>query len=144
MAGDDHSGPSVFFEVLDFVLGVFPLVLWLIVFGLTTLGAFAWAVEAGLVFSGIWAFMYWVARGLLRSVMNLRSRDCLRSKRRSLVVRLSLFVVLGVLTNLVVMLTGLNSITLWLVVWICGPVYVATRHLLLIFLDVQKEKLHGG
>ena len=142
---DEDKAPNVLFEVLDVFLGLCTLFLWLIVLAFSS---FAFLVVElpliSLLTVGFWLLVYWIMCGLWHTVMNRRRRDLLRIKRRSIVTRLCILVIAGVLVNVVGALTGLAELSILFMVGVLGPVYVATRHLLLIYLDVQRERVHGG
>ena len=142
---DEDETPMTFFEVVDLLFGVFPLFLWLIGFGFFTFIMLVMEfVGISFLCLGVWLFSYWVACGLWHTVMNRRRKGLLREKRRSIVVRLCMFVMLGVLGNVLGALSGFDELSIVLLVGVSGPVYVSIRHLFLIYLDMQKEKLHGS
>lgn len=124
----------------DYAFGVLPILGMLAMGGYAVLVGFALNVLLGLFCLLIFCFFAWLARALWLTTCRRRGRERLKAMRVSIVWRLCGLLVVLMLFGA----CGLVFQSLWISVAVIGPSYVAIRHVLLIYLDVQKERVHGG
>ena len=137
-----------FFGVLDFFLGLVPLTVAICGCVMLTLVVLADIEHSGpavlivLIPIAITIYFVWVARGVYLVAISRSAGAGVRACGRSVAVRLWLLVVMGVMGNILGFAIG-GFGGLFTVSFVTfGPSFVAVRHLLLMYLDKQRQKLY--
>ena len=131
-----------FMAGLDYVVGILPALAVLAYWPVVLDDAMESSSSLGQYAVVVFGLLIWSGTGLWRTASRWRKRARLRALRRSIVYRLITLLLLHALIGYAVL--GGIQVLLPVTLGLIGPSYVSVRHLLLIYLDVQKERVHGG
>ena len=143
--GPDSVPSMAVFDIVDLVFCMLPLFMAVVMCFIVSFLALVLGVPDLFIPLFLFAFfLFWILRGVYSAAVAPRNRALPRGLRISICVRLVLLIVICVLISAGFLYYEGGARAVWVSIGVSFPSMIAVRHLLLLYLSLQKERLNGG